>query len=56
MVICLFGILEGVVVIEVMVGDWDVIFVLGVLDECFNDKGYIVFGFGDVGDWFYGIV
>lgn len=33
----------------------DVLIVMVVLDDCFNEKGYIVSGFGDVGDCMFGI-
>lgn len=33
----------------------DVLIYLVVLDEKFNEVGYIVLGFGDVGDCFFGI-
>ena len=47
---------RGVAAIEKQVGDWDVTLLLGVLDECCNEKGYIVPGLGDVGDRLYGTV
>lgn len=33
----------------------DVLIWIVVIDECLNDYGYIVLGFGDVGDWMFGI-
>lgn len=50
--ICLVGAPEGVKVIEEQHPDVDIY--LAALDECLNEKGYIVPGLGDAGDRIFG--
>lgn len=45
--------MEGVVKFNEMY--LDVLIYMVVIDEKFNEKGYIVLGLGDVGDCMYGI-
>lgn len=50
---CLFVVLEGIKnFIEVYL---DVLVYIVVIDDYFNEFGYIMFGFGDVGDCMYGM-
>ena len=50
--VCLVGAPEGVAVVEKAHPDVDIY--LGALDECLNEKGYIVPGLGDAGDRIFG--
>lgn len=46
-------VLEGIDVVVVVYFDVDIYIV--VIDDCLNEKGYILFGLGDVGDKIFGI-
>lgn len=55
--ICLLAAPEGLKTVEEHVGDRaDVQIVTAAIDECLNEKAYIVPGLGDAGDRLYGIV
>ena len=54
---CILAAPEGVATLEAAIGDRaDVNVVVAAVDECLNDKSYIVPGLGDAGDRLYGIV
>ena len=50
--VCLVGAPEGVAAVEKAHPDVDIY--LAALDECLNEKGYIVPGLGDAGDRIFG--
>lgn len=52
--ICILAAPEGLAALEKLVGDRDVSLVLGAVDECLDEHGYIVPGLGDAGDRLYG--
>ena len=55
--VCILAAPEGVATLEAAIGDRaDVNVVVAAVDECLNDKSYIVPGLGDAGDRLYGIV
>ena len=55
--VCLLAAPEGLAVVDQAVGDRvDVQVVVAAVDECLNDKKYIVPGLGDAGDRLYGVV
>ena len=55
--VCVLAAPEGIETLEKAVGDRaDVTVVVAAVDECLNDKSYIVPGLGDAGDRLYGIV
>ncbi|WP_076465785.1 uracil phosphoribosyltransferase [Actinomyces mediterranea] len=55
--VCLLAAPEGVATLEAAIGDRaDVTVVVAAIDECLNEKSYIVPGLGDAGDRLYGIV
>ena len=55
--VCLLAASEGVATLEAAIGDRaDVTVVVAAIDECLNEKSYIVPGLGDAGDRLYGIV
>jgi uracil phosphoribosyltransferase len=56
-VICLLAAPEGLELLTTTFGDRDdVAIVTASVDECLNEKGYIVPGLGDAGDRLYGVV
>ena len=55
--VCILAAPEGVSTLEAAIGDRaDVNVVVAAVDECLNEKSYIVPGLGDAGDRLYGIV
>ena len=55
--VCILAAPEGVATLEAAIGDRaDVNVVVAAVDECLNDKSYIVPGLGDAGDRLYGII
>ena len=55
--VCILAAPEGVATLEAAIGDRaDVNVVVAAVDECLNEKSYIVPGLGDAGDRLYGIV
>lgn len=55
--ICLLAAPEGVAAVEETFGDpAPVQVVVAAVDECLNERGYIVPGLGDAGDRLYGVV
>ncbi|MGV8978908.1 MAG: uracil phosphoribosyltransferase [Cellulomonas sp.] len=55
--VCLLAAPEGLALLEKAIGDRvDVKIVVAAVDECLNEKAYIVPGLGDAGDRLYGIV
>ena len=55
--VCILAAPEGVSTLEAAIGERaDVNVVVAAVDECLNERSYIVPGLGDAGDRLYGIV
>ena len=56
--VCLIAAPEGIAYLEERMAPHGVPIqlVVGAIDECLNDQGYIVPGLGDAGDRLYGVV
>jgi len=54
--ICLLAAPEGLAAIEESTAGKEVTVVIGALDDCLNEQGFILPGLGDAGDRLYGTV